>query len=267
MAQMMKIFVLLGPSAAGKTALMDYLLLNDNDFMTPIISFTTRPMKAGEKEGREYYFISKDTYTDYCVTGKILEEVNYLNHHYGIAIDEIEKVKQQGKNGILIMNTAGLRILKEKLGPQNIVSIFIYRDLKDIFETIRGESGDETQKLNRIELAKQELREISSSDHVVYNISSLADAYRQLIAIIRREINAKPETTVIKPSQRYRHFNGGEFEIIDCAYYTEDYRPLVIYRDVETGRAYARPYEIFCGYKYLCREKRTVKRFELIKDN
>ena len=173
----MKIFVLLGPSAAGKTALMDYLLrgrhnpdeslcvsksalmdyllLNDNDFIAPIISFTTRPMKAGEKEGREYYFISKKTYTNYCVKGKILEEITYLDHHYGITYDEIEKVKQAGKNGILIMNTAGLRILKEKLGPQNIVSIFIYRDLKDIFSTIRSESGDETQKLNRIELAKQ----------------------------------------------------------------------------------------------------------------
>lgn len=260
----MKIFVLLGPSAAGKSALMDYLLLNDNDFIAPIISFTTRPMKAGEKVGREYYYISKETYTDYCVKGKILEEITYLDHHYGITYDEIEKVKQAGKNGILIMNTAGLRILKEKLGPQNIVSIFIYRDLKDIFDTIRSESGDETQKLNRIELAKQELKEISSSDHVVYNISSLADAYRQLITIIRREINAKPETTVIKPGQRYRHFNDAEVEIIDLAYYTEDYRPLVIYRDFVTGKAYARPYEIFCGYKYLSREKRTVKRFELI---
>lgn len=82
---------------------------------------------------------------------------------------------------------------------------------------------------------------------MVYNISSLADAYRQLIAIIHREINAKPITTEIKPGQLYRHFNGAMYEIIDLAYYTEDYRPLVIYRDVETGKAYARPTKYFAA--------------------
>lgn len=50
----MKIFVLNGPPSSGKTVLMDYLLLNDHDYLEPIISFTTRAPKPGEKEGREY---------------------------------------------------------------------------------------------------------------------------------------------------------------------------------------------------------------------
>ena len=75
------------------------------------------------------------------------------------------------------------------LGPQNIVSIFIYRDLKDILQDLQHHC-EEIQYERKVANAKQEIKEIGASDYVVYNIGSLADAYEQLQAIIRKEINA-----------------------------------------------------------------------------
>ena len=131
----MKIFVLNGPPSSGKTVLMDYLLLNDRDYLEPIISFTTRASKPGEKDGREYYFVSPQQYTDYLVKGEIIEEIRYLDNNFGITQTEINRVQASGRNGLAILNLEGLRILKNVLGPQNIVSIFIYRDLKTFCRT------------------------------------------------------------------------------------------------------------------------------------
>jgi len=95
----------------------------------------------------------------------------------------------------------------------------------------------------------------------------LADAYTQLKAIIQKEINARPINMEIKPGERYRHFKGDVYEIITTALYTENYCPLVVYKDISSGIDYARPYEIFCGKKELIKENRIVNRFELIKES
>ena len=261
----MKIFVLNGPPSSGKTVLMDYLLLNDHDYLEPIISFTTRAPKPGEKEGREYYFVSPQQYTEYRVKGEIVEEIRYLDNTYGITKTEIKRVQATGRNGLAILNLEGLRILKNVLGPQNIVSIFIYRDLKDILQDLQHHC-EEIQYERKVANAKQEIKEIGASDYVVYNIGSLADAYEQLQAIIRKEINAPPITRLIKPGQRYRHFKGDLYEVITTALHSENYCPLVVYMNLATGVVYARPYDLFCGKKELESQNRIVNRFELVEE-
>lgn len=185
----MKIFVLNGPSASGKTALMDYLLLQDNDFLEPIVSFTTRPIRSGEKEGRDYYFITREQYVKYRVASKIIEEINYLGNIYGITSDELNRVLNTGKHGLVIMTIEGANTLKEKLSLIEVVSIFIYRDLKDIIDVIKQRNSSEEEKLNRIELAKKEILNIAACDHVIFNIGTLEEAYIQLKKIIKDEIN------------------------------------------------------------------------------
>ena len=166
----MKIFVLIGPPSSGKSALMDYLLLNDSDYLEPIVSYTTRSPKPGEKEGKNYYFITPAQYTDYLVKNEIIEEIKYLENSYGITRTEIKRVQATGRNGLAILNLEGLRILKKVLGPQNIVSIFIYRDLREILENLKKScSGDEYEK--RVTTVKEEMKDIGTSDYVVYNLS------------------------------------------------------------------------------------------------
>jgi guanylate kinase len=262
----MKVFILNGPTASGKTSLMDYLLLNDADFLEPIISFTTRPPKKHETDKRNYYFISSAEYLQYRLKGQIVEEITYLDHQYGVTKDELSRVNKTRKNGLAIMNTEGIRNFKKNLGAQNVVSIFIYRDLKDIITSIMGRDASEQEIGSRIDLAKTEMLDITSCDYVVYNIGSLAEAYDQVVNIIKKELNTRPINMEIKPGDRYRHFKGDVYEIITTALYTENYCPLVVYKDINTGIDYARPYELFCGKKELKTENRIVNRFELIKE-
>lgn len=261
----MKIFVLNGPPSSGKSVLMDYLLLNDNDYLEPIISFTTRTPKPGEREGRDYYFINPQQYTDYLVKGEIIEEIKYLGNSYGITKREIQRVQASHRNGLAILNLEGLRILKKVLGPQNIISIFIYRDLKDILQSLK-QNCDEIQYQKQVANVKQEIKEIGASDYVVYNIGSLAEAYEQLKAIMRKEINAPPINRSIEPGQRYRHFKGDLYEVITTALHSENYCPLVVYKNLSTGVVYARPYDLFCGKKELESQNRIVNRFELVEE-
>ncbi|NLP25219.1 MAG: DUF1653 domain-containing protein [Syntrophomonadaceae bacterium] len=261
----MKIFVLIGPPSSGKSALMDYLLLNDSDYLEPIVSYTTRNPKLGEKEGKNYYFITPAQYTDYLVKNEIIEEIKYLENSYGITRTEIKRVQATGRNGLAILNLEGLRILKKVLGPQNIVSIFIYRDLREILENLKKScSGDEYEK--RVTTVKEEMKDIGTSDYVVYNIGSLADAYQQMHSIIRKEINAPPIDRSIEPGQRYRHFKGDLYEVITTALHSENYCPLVVYKNLSTGDVFARPYDMFCGKKELESQNRIVNRFELVEE-
>lgn len=261
----MKIFVLIGPPSSGKSALMDYLLLNDSDYLEPIVSYTTRSPKPGEKDGKNYYFITPAQYTDYLVKNEIIEEIKYLENSYGITRTEIKRVQATGRNGLAILNLEGLRILKKVLGPQNIVSIFIYRDLREILENLKKScSGDEYEK--RVTTVKEEMKDIGTSDYVVYNIGSLADAYQQMHSIIRKEINAPPIDRSIEPGQRYRHFKGDLYEVITTALHSESYCPLVVYKNLSTGDVFARPYDMFCGKKELESQNRIVNRFELVEE-
>lgn len=262
----MKIFVLNGPPSSGKSTLMDYLLLNDRDYLEPIVSFTTRTPKTGEKEGRDYYFINGSKYTDYRVQGEVLEEIENLGNTYGITKGEIKRVQDSGKNGLAILNLEGLRQLKNVVGPQHIISIYIYRDFKDIMASIKeGSSNDEYTR--RITLAKEEMKDIGACDYVIYNIGSRAEAYDQLKNIIKKEINAPSINLEIKAGQRYRHFKGDVYEIITAALHSENYCPMVIYKNTVTGEVFARPYDIFCGKKELSKENRIINRFELVEEN
>lgn len=261
----MKIFVLHGPPSSGKSTLMDYLLLNDNDYLEPIVAFTTRSPRSGEKRNKDYYFISPEQYTQFRVNDEIIEEINYLEYNYGITRDEINRVQNTGKNGITILNLEGLRILKNVLGPQNIISIFIYRDLTDILPSLK-ESCSEAEYKRKAANVKQDLKDIGSCDYVVYNIGSLSDAYQQLNSIIRKEINAPTINREIKAGQRYRHFKGDIYEVITTALHSENYCPLVVYKNLSTEIVYARPYDLFCGKKEIESENRIVNRFELVEE-
>lgn len=262
----MKYFIVCGPTASGKSTLVDSLLQNNHDFLEPIISFTTRKPRPGEQFGRDYYFITSSDYLELQRKIGIVEQVKYLDHEYGVTRYELQRVADTDKNGIAIMNLEGIRTLKQSVGYQNVVSIFIYRDLSVIFETINNLKLHPLEASRRIEMAKREIRDITSCDHVVYNVTSVADATQQMLDIVRAEINTRPIEKDIKPGQKYRHFSGEEFEIVcELAEHTETLGPMVVYRSLKTGKLYARPYEIFCGKKVWPPVRgKEMNRFELI---
>lgn len=262
----MKYFILNGPTASGKSILMDYLMGENSDFLEPVRSFTTRPMRPREQDGDKYYFITPQQYVEMLTESQVVEQIKYLDFYYGVSAGELKRIASSGKNGLAIMTLEGVRKLKQNVGYHKVISIFLYRDLSAITQTITNSPLGEQEKPLRIDLARHEMRDISTCDHVVYNTGSLAQAAGQLLDIIKKEINTHPLEMDILPGQRYRHYQGGTYEIVTgLAEHTETASPMVIYRDVQTGALYARPYELFCGRKvWPPVHGKLINRFELI---
>lgn len=262
----MKYFLLNGPTASGKTTLMEYLLMENSDYLEPIVSFTTRSPRRGEKHGKDYYFITRQDYLELQRTGCIMEQIRYLDNFYGVTGAELQRVAQTRKNGLAIMTLEGIRKLKQNVGYQQVVSLFIYRDLAEIIQSIRELGYPDEEAARRIELAKRELRDIATCDHVVYNLGSLLQISQEMAAIIRKEINSQPFRCDIQVGQRYQHFSGEIVEIIcQLAEHTETLSPMVIYRNLRSGKVYTRPYELFCGKKEWPPQRgKIVERFKLL---
>lgn len=264
----MKYFLLNGPTAAGKTTLLEYLLSESGDYLEPIVSFTTRAPRAEEQNGKDYYFITREQYLELKTNDRIVERIKYLDNNYGVTRQELQRVEATRKNGIAVMTVAGIRKLKQNVDYQKVISIFVYRDLSDIFQSIKVMGYPEAETARRMELARREMRDITTCDYVVYNTGSLAQANQQLTAIIKKEINSQALKMEIHPGQKYRHFSGETCEIVcGLAEHTETLSPMVVYRSDRTGLLYARPYEIFCGKKeWPPNRGHVVPRFELIQE-
>lgn len=261
----MKLFILNGATASGKSALMEYMLAQNSDYLEPLVSFTTRTPKKGEQHGRDYYFINRDQYVQYLQKNQVVEKVNYLDQIYGLTLDEIQRVDKTRKNGLAIMNHEGVQKLKTTVGYQKVVSIFIYRDLSQIFQSIARIYFSEEEKARRMELVKAEILEMNTCDHVVYNISSLENACKQLTSIIRQEIEAHPIELDIQPGQRYRDGKGNIVEVISpVAEHTGNGSRLVIYQDLASQQVFARPYESFCGKRELPGKASSANRYERV---
>ncbi len=136
---MSKIFIISGPSGAGEDSIIEglrkYLPIER------VISSTTRTMRAGESQGKPYYFISEDEFKNGIEKGDFFEWAEeYNSKYYGVTKREIERVKNSEHVGIWKIEYKGVATAK-KLIP-GIVAIFVtVSDLKILEDRIRRRDG------------------------------------------------------------------------------------------------------------------------------
>ena len=122
-----KIFCLMGKSSSGKDTIFRDLLKEDDLKLKPIVSYTTRPMRANEVEGREYYFINKTTLDAYETENKIIEQRVYQTvygpWHYATIDDG--QINLQIANYIMIVTLEAYKSLVKYFGQEYIVPIYI----------------------------------------------------------------------------------------------------------------------------------------------
>lgn len=116
---------LTGPSCAGKTTL-EQRLKNDEGF-AQVISHTTRTPRAGEENGKSYYFIDKSEFKRLEATGFFVESVYFNGNYYGVSAKEIQRVADTGKPIVVIVEPEGLKQIKAycNLHDWDLYSVFI----------------------------------------------------------------------------------------------------------------------------------------------
>jgi guanylate kinase len=179
------LFIISAPSGGGKgTLIREVLKKLDNVALS--VSFTTRPMRKGEKHGKEYFFVSREEFEKLISEGEFLEYAEVHGNFYGTSRKLVESQLSRGYDVILEIDIQGASAVK-KLTPE-AVSIFI---MPPSFEVLRRrllKRGTETEKSLKIRLenAKKEIKCYKNFDYVIVN-DKLSDATKSLLAIFLAE--------------------------------------------------------------------------------
>lgn len=185
------IFVLSGPSGSGKTTLRE-LLLKDKalkKLFVKSISLTTRPMRLGEKEGKDYFFIDESAFNTLRKNKRILEWTRYLGYYYATKKNLFESNLRTNKSVLLCLDFRGAKKIK-KLYPKETVTIFIIPpSVNELRKRIEGRSlGTREEEVSRrISRAAAELKNISEYDYSLKNVN-LVQAVKRLKGIILKKV-------------------------------------------------------------------------------
>ena len=188
--------VLSGPSGVGKGTVRKALFdMYGSDF-TYSVSMTTRPMRPGEVEGKDYYFVSKETFEKKIAEGGFLEYNFFCGHYYGTPMEKVEEALLTGKELILEIEVNGCRQVKEKM--LDAVTIFIVPPTKEIlYERLRRRGTESQEEIEeRINKAKAEFGLAYQYDYIVVN-DTVANAADRIRAIIRAE-HARTKRSIYK---------------------------------------------------------------------
>jgi guanylate kinase len=182
-----KIFILSGPGGSGKTTLLN-VLFRKNGFTKHFmrtISFTTRPKRPQEKEGKDYFFVSKDKFLMLKKKKFFLESQKVVDDYYGTPKYFYTQAKNEHKSLVLCIDVKGGMYLKKHLKVGKIITIFISAPNRgELYKrlTVRAEKKDIIRK--RLTLAKKELQFCRRYDYVVIN-KDIKTAVKNLEKILR----------------------------------------------------------------------------------
>ncbi len=172
-----QLIVFSGPSGVGKgTVLKEFLADRENVSLS--ISATTRQPRPGEENGVHYYFLTKEEFLKKVEEGNMLEYAQYNSNYYGTPKDKVDEALAQGKDIILEIEVQGALLVKEKC--PNALLVFVappsWQELRDRL-TGRGTEDAATIE-NRLNIAKQELKQAVHYDYILVNDTIEAAAER-----------------------------------------------------------------------------------------
>ena len=182
------VFVITGPSGAGKGTLIERLVARVPD-LGLAVSATTRERRPGEEHGREYWFLSEDEFTREVEEDAFLEWVSYVStRRYGTLRSELDRIAAEGKAPVLELELDGaLRVRDEVPGS---VTIFIDAPLDELERRLRERATESTGEIeDRVALARRQKEKAGEFAYVVVN-DDVDRAAEELIAIVSRERDA-----------------------------------------------------------------------------
>ncbi len=180
------LFFLSAPSGAGKTTLSNQLFQRV-DNLSPSISYTTRPPRAGEVNGREYHFINEATFHQLREQHAFAEWAQVHDFFYGTARAPLENALRLGSDLLLDIDVQGVKQLKP-LFPTAAVAIFILPpSWTELERRLRSRGTDNEEVISRrLRRAREEARELAMYDYVIVN-DHLERAVATLQAIVIAE--------------------------------------------------------------------------------
>lgn len=181
------VIVISGPSGVGKDAVIRKLKQRSPDLHF-VVTATSRPMRPGEIDGRDYFFVGKEMFEDWIVNGQLLEHALVYGEYKGIPRQQVDEALKRGTDVVLRVDVQGAATMR-RLFP-DCVSIFIAADNEAaLVERLVARKTEPLDKmLTRIMTARDEARHIQQFDYVVANRDGhLEECVGQISSIIEVE--------------------------------------------------------------------------------
>lgn len=176
-----------GPSGVGKSTILHEVLKDESLNLEFSVSMTTRLPREGEVDGKDYFFVSKETFKKAIEDDKFLEHARYVENYYGTPRDYVEQERNKGKNVILEIDVQGGLQVIEKCS--DCISIFIMPpSIDELRNRLSGRGTEKEEVVNkRIDQAQREIKQGSVYKYHVVN-NDIETSIKEVSDILKKEM-------------------------------------------------------------------------------
>ena len=179
-------FILSSPSGAGKTTIARRLLEHD-DHIRMSVSCTTRPMRPGEVDGRDYHFVSREQFDRMVEASEFLEWATVFGHSYGTPKAQVKQGIREGQDFLFDIDWQGTQQLYQKM-ETDVVRVFLLPpSIAELRRRLTGRGTDSAEVVaGRMARAQSEISHWDGYDYVVVN-DDVDACFAQVLNILAAE--------------------------------------------------------------------------------
>ena len=177
--------ILSGPSGIGKSTIIKHLR-QELPNVTFSVSHTTRPVRPGEQNGIDYFFVSEKNFEKKIDGGEFMEWANVHGNYYGTTFDSINQTRNMGNHIFIELDVQGVNTLR-KIKFDGIYIMILPPSLEELRNRLKKRSTESDEIIEkRLEVGKQEITQYQIYDYIVTN-RDVKESVNAILEIIRTE--------------------------------------------------------------------------------
>jgi len=178
------ILVLSGPSGAGKSTIINASASEIGEYYFSI-STTTRAPRMGEKDGRDYFFVSKESFEEDIKAGNFLEYAQVHGNYYGTSLKPVNEALDAGKLVIFDIDVQGHRLVRAKMNDITTSAFITPPTLKALEDRLRTRCTDSEEVIvKRLQNAREEIMAVGEYDFTIIN-DTVEEASEEFIIVAK----------------------------------------------------------------------------------
>lgn len=183
MAKKGNLFIVSAPSGCGKTTVVAGALKKLKN-ITRSVSFTTRPPRAGEKQKKDYYFISETAFKNKAKKGAFLEWAKTYGYYYGTPKKDVLSKLKRGIDVVLVIDVKGAAQIRRKM-PECVMVFVAPPSMEALIKRLKKRATDNSVEIaKRLKIARKEISFSKKYDYAIIN-DGLKEAVEKLKSIIK----------------------------------------------------------------------------------